>query len=355
LYDLAFSCVSDCEIISAFTSIEKVDGQSSFRFEIGNLLLLLKPPALRTEPGGKSSLNRAPRFDIGEDLGGKMKNRILGLIACLFMFVACSSGSSGGGNGGGGGNVTPQAVADFEKQAEGKWVSECQHSPQGDNYRDMVTLQKAGKGSSQMLSYRAYDCSGKGTPMQAAVNIVYTVTSSGGGTSKLQITPEGKTAYEISLVFTGSNQMTITWPSQPGVQAPQTVYDRISGPESEHHNEATVPDQPGSTDATSFDLLAKGRWTSQTCLQQRDGQGSYQMNAIFEGQGFGEFEILSYANKNCLGPAQQSTQQFQYHVDHFQNKAGQITLNGEIMDVMFDVAQMTVITANGNTVFQKAN
>ncbi len=283
-----------------------------------------------------------------------MNSKILGLIACGLIFVGCSSGSSGGGNGnGGGGNVTPQAVADFEKQAEGKWVSECQHSEQGDNYRDMVTLQKAGKGSSQMLSYQARDCSGDGNPMQAAVNISYTVTSSGNGTSKLQITPEGKTAYELTLIFNGNNQMTITWPAQQGAPAQQTVYYRISGPENSQQ-QTTIPAQQGS-DASGFDLLASGRWVGQTCTLQQNGQGSYQMNAIFYGQGMGEFEILNYTQPNCLDQSQTSSQRFQYHVDHFKDKAGQITLNGEIMDVMFDVARMTVSTEHGNLVFQKAN
>ncbi len=276
-----------------------------------------------------------------------MKLKALFFVLSLFAFAACSSSSSSG-NGDGG-----KDVGTFEAKANGVWISDCRHDQQQGYYREMLTLKKGGNGSSQYILFAGANCGGNGQLSNQADAFTYKVKSSDGRNSTLEIQVPGQNPLELNLVI-DAGKMTVTWPFQENGKPVVTIYQKAQqdnqAPGEEQHQ---AEEGPQTEDARAFDQLAKGGWKNQECLKSDDGRMSYFLNVNFIGGGSGYFEYLVFNNTTCSGFSQTTTQALSYKVDHFRGTTGQITLNNEIMDIMFNGPQMKVITAQGQMTFTK--
>src|SRR4051812_12637604 len=120
-----------------------------------------------------------------------MKKSIL-LISAVFALTACSSGSdskkAGGAPAGGGPTAT---VTVFAKDGAGEWLSECQHSPDG-NFIDDLTLNADGTGKLIQSVFQAPNCLGT-AEVQAPKNFTYTAEAPSAGSTNLLVTFESAT------------------------------------------------------------------------------------------------------------------------------------------------------------------
>lgn len=263
-----------------------------------------------------------------------MKNLFI-LIALSLTLVACSSG-------GGGGAGTPPAdrvtVTNFETKTVGTWVSECQHNQNG-NYRETLTINKGGTGSTLFNVYQNQDCSGQVQQTQGPVNFTYQVLTA----TTVKSTFEGQEAVELKIEVQG-NSMSVTSP------VGTVQYTKIAGG-------GIPPGQtaPGVQIPNDFDSAAKGNWVTEECYQYQNGT-TVRIVITIKGQGKASMVYNVYPSGNCSGqPQMQNNQNFDYTVDRFANGGGQITVNGEPSDVTFANNKMTLNSANGSTVYVKIN
>jgi hypothetical protein len=252
---------------------------------------------------------------------------LFAMLALALTVAGCSSG----------GNDAP-ALSPFQKASGGQWLSECQNDNNGAFKETLVLNGTTGTSTSQY--YQNGDCSGAIVRTDGPNNFTYSsVNKAGGkdGEAKVTINVPGRPGVEVDVVVQG-NTMVIISPNGT------VIYQRIGG----------GPGKQGApgTPMAAFDAAAKGNWVSKDCSVLNNGAGSYYQVLTIAGGGAAKTVYNVYQGGQCQGnPTPQGQQDINYTVDRYANGGGQLTVNGQPIDVTIQGAQLTLSSVNGTTTY----
>lgn len=256
------------------------------------------------------------------------------ILLSVLVLSACSSGGGGGGAAGPKGGV----VTEFGKKIEGEWTSECISGDEGP-FKDSLSINANGTGQRTITFYQNQNCAGAAKNTQGPKSFTYAVEDQPDGSARVTVNQEDGIQYVVNISVFGN---TLDIEDQSG----KSRYTR--------RQTAQVPTPTGD----DFDRLAIGTWISEECQPyQANSSAKVQLNII--GRGAANTVVQVYANQNCAGRSRaERPQNANYRVDHFANGQGQVTVNNQPSEVLFEgprSERLTIIDANGTTVFNKVN
>lgn len=242
------------------------------------------------------------------------------ILLCAFGLAACSSGGSSSPGAGGGGGV----VTEFGRKLAGEWTSQCLRDDQGQNYRDVLTVNANGTGQSTTQVYANPNCNGNVAKTEEPSSFTYTSADQPNGATIVTITQAGKTAqFEIEM---NGNLMELR------VQGQTIQYTRT--------NQVVAPQEPIGNAQDSFDRLARGNWLTVDCFTYQNNTTAKQMISIL-GHGAAESALQIYQSQNCTGNFRaERTNRMTYVVNQFANGQGTVTVNNEVQSVSFQNNRM---------------
>jgi hypothetical protein len=254
-------------------------------------------------------------------------------LLVLFTMIGCSSDKD---------DKSPEFTP-FQKASNGDWLSECQQDNEG-FYKETLSL-KGSSGTTSNQYFQNNDCSGATLKTDAPTAFTYSsVNKAGGkeGEATISITVPGQPPVKVEVVVQG-NTMSVTGPTGT------TLYTRIGSNDRIGKGQTTLPDTP----ANKFDTLAQGRWSARDCVPL-EGNRSYLQILTVRGGGSAQQVYNVFNTPNCRGnliPQQES--ELEYAVLNFEGNSGQLSINGQTINVSIQGNQMTVSGPEGSTVFIK--
>jgi len=253
-------------------------------------------------------------------------------LFALFTLIGCSSDN----------NDKSADLTPFQKLSGGDWLSACQQDNQG-FYKETLSL-KGTSGSTTNQYFQNNDCSGAALKTDTPTAFTYTsVNKAGGkdGEATVTITVAGQPSVKVEVVVQG-NSMSVS--GQNGT----VLYTRIGGGDIGKGQTS----KPG-TPAHSFETLAQGIWVTRDCARI-DGNASYLEVLTIHGGGSAQQVYNVYPTPNCRGnPTPQNNSELNYAVLSFQGNSGQLSINGQTIDITIQGNQMTVSSPNGSNVYVK--
>ena len=253
-------------------------------------------------------------------------------LLALFTLVGCSSDN----------NDNSAALNPFQKLSGGEWLSVCLQDNQG-FYKETLSL-KGTSGSTTNQYFQNNDCTGRALNTGAPTAFTYTSANKAGGKdgeATVTITVAGQPPIKVEVVVQ-DNSMSVTGSNGT------ILYTRIGGGEIGKGQTS----KPG-TPSHSFDTLALGNWVTRDCVAI-DGTSSYLEVLTIRGGGSAQQVYNVYPNRNCTGnPTPQNNSELNYAVLRFEGNSGQLSINGQTIDVTIQGNQMTVSSPNGSNVYVK--
>ena len=114
------------------------------------------------------------------------------------------------------------------------------------------------------------------------------------------------------------------------------------------------PTQNGTL-TEEFDKDAFGNWLTKDCYSNpSDTTSTARILMTINGNGKASQAVITYASLDCSGTATpQQGQDFTYTIDRYANGGGQLTVNGNYVDVTINNGHLTTTTANGTREYIK--
>lgn len=247
---------------------------------------------------------------------------VFALFAVALTAIACSKSSKDSAP------LTP-----FQKMAGGQWLSECQKQ-NGPSYKETVVLNGA-TGTSSAQYFQNNDCTGAVTKTEGPVNFTYSAANKNGkdGDAKVTVTRQDGVTITVDIVIQGDTMV-------------------ISGPDGSiiYHRQGGGQGKNNSPEMEAFDAAARGNWITRDCRQINGG--SYHQVLTIKGGGQASTVYNVYADSQCQSnPTPQGNADITYRVDRFANGGGQLTVDGQTVDITINGAQMDFNLPNGAVVF----